>query len=163
MRKDASKNLHALPTGAGGKRIFRYMLIISMICAILAQTNPVDAGTGTWIGTTDSTTKKMHVYDAAVTDWNSDSAIKWEFAPSTALGFTASEINAWNGGSGMKLRNSSVWGGAMGSRNGFFVCRHCFLSRGRKEMGECHLREPARGRAVAEREYRPCCIKWQLG
>ncbi|WJH35354.1 hypothetical protein N6H14_04740 [Paenibacillus sp. CC-CFT747] len=109
MRTDLSKGHYVLHAGA--KRFYCLMMIMVMVCALLFQANPVDAASGTWVGTTDSTTRKMHVYDVAVTDWNSDSAIKWEFAPSTALGFTTSEINAWNGGSGMKLRNSSVWGG----------------------------------------------------
>lgn len=51
---------------------------------------------------------KYEVYDPAVTDWNSGSALKWSFAPTTAGGWTSSEVAAYSNPSDMKLR----WAGS---------------------------------------------------
>jgi hypothetical protein len=47
---------------------------------------------------------RYEVYDPTVTDWNSSSALKWSFAPTTGGGWTSAEVAAYSNPSDMKLR-----------------------------------------------------------
>jgi hypothetical protein len=89
-------------------------VIFAIVCmsGIVSWTGKASAAVPCcWIGTTDSTTQSIRVLDTQVSDWNARAALKWSWKPTTAEGFTASEVSTWGGGTDVKLRESSVWGG----------------------------------------------------
>ncbi|QJB35872.1 hypothetical protein HF329_33020 [Chitinophaga oryzae] len=53
---------------------------------------------------TNEAVKKIEIYDPMVTDWNTAAAKKWSWSPTTALGFSADEINRFGGGTDFKVR-----------------------------------------------------------
>ena len=60
--------------------------------------------------TTNQASKMIEIYDPAVTDWNSPTAIKYAWGPNAANGFVDS-VRGWGLPSDARLRNSSVFGG----------------------------------------------------
>lgn len=50
----------------------------------------------------------MIAYDPSAADWNSASAVKWSWRPTTALGFSSNEITAFGRVTDFKLRNTSA-------------------------------------------------------
>ncbi|MEU4421407.1 DUF6528 family protein [Actinoplanes sp. NPDC024001] len=56
----------------------------------------------------DQKNHKIYVLDPAVTDWNSASAVKWEWAPTTARGFSSTEASGFVGGNDFRLRNTDA-------------------------------------------------------
>lgn len=53
---------------------------------------------------TNDASKRLEVYEAGIANWNSDSAMKWSWRPLVSLGFTTAEVNAFGGGTDVKLR-----------------------------------------------------------
>lgn len=66
---------------------------------------------GCWIVTTNQANNTIEVYDPVIYNWNTATAKKWSWKPSTALGYSTTEVGWWGGPSDVKLRNNSVWGG----------------------------------------------------
>ncbi|NIG55399.1 DUF6528 family protein [Chitinophaga sp. Cy-1792] len=62
---------------------------------------------GQLLALTNDATKELVLYDPMVTDWNTDAAKKWKWVPTTGLGFSASEIKIWGGGTDFKLRKKA--------------------------------------------------------
>lgn len=70
----------------------------------------VAAATCCWIATTNQATEQIEVYDPAVFDWNTASARKWTWKPTTARGYNATtEIPLWFNPADVKLRNTNVF------------------------------------------------------
>ncbi|HXO74765.1 MAG TPA: DUF6528 family protein, partial [Puia sp.] len=67
-------------------------------------------GKETWVVTTNQASKKIEIYDPAVSDWNSPAAMKHAWYPTAANGF-ADSANGWGLPSDARLRNSSFFGG----------------------------------------------------
>jgi hypothetical protein len=68
------------------------------------------AATCCWIATANQATEQIEVYDPAVFDWNTATARKWTWKPTTARGYNAtSEIPLWYNPADVKLRNTSVF------------------------------------------------------
>lgn len=91
-----------------------WLLLFTMVCGIgiLPWSSKVSAAVPCcWIGTTDSTTQSIRVFDTQVSDWNARAALKWSWKPTTAEGFTSAEVSAWGGGTDVKLRENGTWGG----------------------------------------------------
>lgn len=63
-----------------------------------------------WIVTTNQASKKIEIYDPAVTDWNSASALKHSWYPNASNGFTNPTVG-WGLPSEARLRNSSFFAG----------------------------------------------------
>lgn len=59
-----------------------------------------------WVAAGNDATSKYEVYDPSVTDWNSGGALKWSFGPTTAGGWTSTEVAAYSNPTEMKLRRS---------------------------------------------------------
>lgn len=57
-----------------------------------------------WIACGNQATSQYEVYDPTVTDWNSGSALKWTFAPSTSRGWSSAQVDAYSNPSDLKLR-----------------------------------------------------------
>nr|WP_295869461.1 DUF6528 family protein [uncultured Chitinophaga sp.] len=55
---------------------------------------------------TNDAVRKIEIYDPMVTDWNTADAKKWSWSPTTALGFSADEINRFGGGTDFKVRKN---------------------------------------------------------
>lgn len=67
---------------------------------------------GCWVGCCNQQNNTIEAYDPAVYDWNSASALKWSFKPSTSRGYSDYEISLWNGGpAALKLRNTNAFSG----------------------------------------------------
>jgi Family of unknown function (DUF6528) len=58
-----------------------------------------------WILGGDLAGHQLIALDPAVTDWNSSAAVKWQWTPTAALGYTAAETAAFSGGNDFRLRN----------------------------------------------------------
>lgn len=54
---------------------------------------------------TNGASKRLEIFDAALTDWNSSGAMTWSWRPLVSLGFTTAEVNTFGGGTDAKLRN----------------------------------------------------------
>ncbi|MFK7692467.1 DUF6528 family protein [Paenibacillus sp. HJGM_3] len=63
-----------------------------------------------YIGVSDQASQKVLVLDPAVSDWNSDSAIKWSWSPSASNGF-GDLTGAWGLPTEVRLRKGIAWGG----------------------------------------------------
>ncbi len=63
-----------------------------------------------WIVTTNQASKKIEIYDPAVTDWNTSAALKHSWYPNGSNGFT-NPTNGWGLPSDARLRNSTFFGG----------------------------------------------------
>ena len=89
---------------------FRVALTYSMILAIWSSVNLASAQTPAitpgdcWIAVTDNTSKSIMVFDPSVTDWNSSSALKHTWAPSSSNGFTT-PTDGWGLPADVKIRN----------------------------------------------------------
>lgn len=55
----------------------------------------------------DAASRQLIAFDPAVTDWNGTGAIRWTWKPTTGLGYSADEVNGFNGGSDFKVRASA--------------------------------------------------------
>jgi len=83
-----------------------------------------------FIGCCNMANSKIEVYDSQYyTSFDQSGSLKWSWAPTTALGFTSTEISAWAHPYSVKRRMSSVWSGstqvvAAASRDGLCtICR----------------------------------------
>lgn len=63
-----------------------------------------------WVVTTNQASKKIEIYDPAVTDWNTSTALKHAWYPNAGNGFT-NPTAGWGLPSDARLRNSSFFGG----------------------------------------------------
>lgn len=64
-----------------------------------------------YVATTDQGSGgKITVFDPAVSDWNSSSAVKWSWYPNSSNGFVSNQPG-WGAPSDVKLRDSCVYGG----------------------------------------------------
>lgn len=54
----------------------------------------------------DQRNHRILALDPAVADWNSAGAVKWEWAPTAARGFSAAEVQGFVGGNDFRLRNT---------------------------------------------------------
>ncbi|WP_248928336.1 DUF6528 family protein [Paenibacillus hamazuiensis] len=73
--------------------------------------NPAKAGTGDYdIAMSEQSTDKILVMDPNAADWNSSSAVKWSWAPTTSNGFSGLTAY-WGTPTEARLRNSSFFGG----------------------------------------------------
>ncbi len=61
--------------------------------------------------TTNQYSKNLEVYDFYSKDLDSQKDLRWSWKPNTRNGYTSAEILRWDNPSGVKLRNSSLWGG----------------------------------------------------
>ena len=68
----------------------------------------IDNETG--VVTTNQASKKIEIYDPAVSDWNTPAALKQAWHPTASNGF-ADSANGWGLPSDARLRNSSFFGG----------------------------------------------------
>jgi hypothetical protein len=77
-------------------------------------TNPIGTakphvGNCCLISNTDDVTKLIEVYDPAETSWITPN---WSWKPTAVLGYTPAEISLWAGGTDVKLRNNTLFGGS---------------------------------------------------
>lgn len=77
-------------------------------CLIAA--NRVSAEADYYIACGNQATARYEIYDESVTDWNSGSALKWTFQPTTANGYSSSLVAAYSNCSDLKLRTCAKWG-----------------------------------------------------
>lgn len=63
-----------------------------------------------YISLADRASQQVMVLDPAVTDWNSQAAIKWSWKPDASTGFV-NPPSGWGKPNGIRLRNSAVYGG----------------------------------------------------
>jgi len=68
---------------------------------------------GCWIGTVNQapSSKKVEIYDPAVSDWNLATALKYSWKPTTALGYTSTEVSHWGDPNDFKIRTITAYGG----------------------------------------------------
>ncbi|MDF1602622.1 DUF6528 family protein [Nocardioides sp. YIM 152315] len=59
-----------------------------------------------WILAGDQSGPRLIALDPAVTDWNTAAAVKWQWQPTAALGFSAAEIAAFGRVTGFALRDT---------------------------------------------------------
>lgn len=62
------------------------------------------ATTCCWIAVTNQATDQIEAYDPAVYDWNTASALKWTFKPTSARGYSSFEMSLWSNPSDVKVR-----------------------------------------------------------
>ena len=79
-----------------------------------APSNPIGTtkpheGNCCLVSNTDDVTKLIEVYDPADTSWITP---KWSWKPTAALGYTSADISLWAGGTDVKLRNCTLFGGS---------------------------------------------------
>jgi len=60
-----------------------------------------------WVACGNQASVRYEIYDPNVSDWNSSSALKWTFAPTTLKGWTSTEVAAYSNPSDLKLRWSN--------------------------------------------------------
>jgi len=73
---------------------------------------PLATACGCWIATTNQDSDhQIEVYDPAVYDWNTAAALKWSWKPTTAKGYSSSEVSLWDDPTDVKLRNTTVFSG----------------------------------------------------
>lgn len=72
--------------------------------------NQLAAASCCWVVTTNQASKKIEVYDPAVTDWNTGAALRHSWYPNASNGFTDPTVG-WNLPSDARLRNSTFFGG----------------------------------------------------
>jgi|GEM_PF-572235 len=82
---------------------------VTLACG-LALANQVKSEADFYVACGNQATARYEIYDESVTDWNSSSALKWTFHPTTANGWTSSEVAAYSNCSDLKLRNCAKWG-----------------------------------------------------
>jgi len=58
---------------------------------------------------TNNASRKIEIYDPAVTDWNLSDAKKWSWSPVASLGFSTDESNKFTGGTDLKIRKMKIW------------------------------------------------------
>jgi endonuclease/exonuclease/phosphatase family metal-dependent hydrolase len=63
-----------------------------------------------WVMAPDMATDLVKVYTPAVADWNSASALQFNWKPTTALGYTSAEVGAWGDPMDMKVRYVRAFG-----------------------------------------------------
>jgi hypothetical protein len=90
--------------------------VLTMTGCLLAVTGRLSAIHDFDIVTTNQDnagpTKKIQVFDNDISDWNSSAALIWQWQPTTANGYSTSELAAWGSPNGVKLRdNDTNWGG----------------------------------------------------
>lgn len=73
-------------------------------------TQQLAAASCCWVVTTNQASKKIEVYDPAVTDWNTAAALKHSWYPNASNGFT-NPTGGWELPSDARLRNSTFFGG----------------------------------------------------
>lgn len=61
------------------------------------------------VSNTDDATKSIEVYDVADSPWTTP---KWSWEPTAALGYTPADISLWAGGTDVKLRHCTLFGGS---------------------------------------------------
>lgn len=72
--------------------------------------NQLAAASCCWVVTTNQASRKIEIYDPAVTDWNTSAALKHSWYPNASNGFTNPTVG-WLQPSDARLRNSSFFGG----------------------------------------------------
>src|SRR6266478_4665415 len=71
----------------------------------LAGSSQLKAEADYYVACGNQAAARYEIYDGSVTDWNSSSALKWTFQPTTAHGWNSSEVAAYSNCSDLKLRN----------------------------------------------------------
>ncbi|GIF16028.1 DUF6528 family protein [Actinoplanes teichomyceticus] len=91
------------------RRTTTYTALVGVACATLAApAGPAVAATGDHlILAGDHRSHRILALDPAVTDWNDPGAVKWQWAPTTGLGFTAAEAQGFVGGNDFRLRDTA--------------------------------------------------------
>jgi len=91
---------------------------------------------GCWIGTVNQapSSKKVEIYDPAVSDWNLATALKYSWKPTTALGYTSTEVSHWGDPNDFKIRTITAYGGgnfmaAIGNGGLVTLCTYPGFSR----------------------------------
>lgn len=61
--------------------------------------------------TTNQYSKNLEVYDFQSKNLDNQTGLQWSWKPNAADGYNSAEILRWSNPSGVKLRNSGLWGG----------------------------------------------------
>jgi hypothetical protein len=84
-------------------------LVLAAAAVIAGSLQPMAAAadpSDRWILAGDQAGPRLVAFDPAVTDWDDPAAIRWEWEPTTALGFSAAEIAAFRNVTDFKLRDT---------------------------------------------------------
>ncbi|KAA2243510.1 hypothetical protein F0L74_13540 [Chitinophaga agrisoli] len=71
----------------------------------------VAAAADDWVWTGNQASNQIEIYDPAVADWNSASALKWSWKPVTTKGYSQYAVDHWGLPTDFKVRTVSTWGG----------------------------------------------------
>ena len=86
------------------RSLYRGMALACLAFLLNAKLLAAQTPCGCWIAATDDASQSIMVFDPAVTDWNSSSAVKYTWAPSASNGFT-NPAEGWGLPADVKLRN----------------------------------------------------------
>ncbi|MEN0052667.1 MAG: DUF6528 family protein [Mucilaginibacter sp.] len=64
-----------------------------------------------WVSVTNQATGKIEIYDPAVADWDSATALKWSWKPTAAEGYSSYALTYWDVPNDFRVRTISAWGG----------------------------------------------------
>lgn len=64
-----------------------------------------------WVWTGNQATGQIEIYDPGVSDWNTSTALKWSWKPTTAKGYSQYAVDHWGLPTDFKVRNVAAWGG----------------------------------------------------
>ncbi|HEY0666664.1 MAG TPA: DUF6528 family protein [Sphingobacteriaceae bacterium] len=67
--------------------------------------------TGCWIGTVNHSNKELELYSWYAMDWNVSGARTWNWKPTTARGYTSTQVSKWGNPNDFKIREVPSWGG----------------------------------------------------
>jgi hypothetical protein len=64
-----------------------------------------------WVSVTNQASGKIEIYDPAVADWDSATALKWSWKPTAAEGYSSYALTYWDVPNDFRVRTISAWGG----------------------------------------------------
>lgn len=67
--------------------------------------------TDDWIWTGNQGTNRIEIYDPAIVDWNSPTALKWAWKPEATKGYSSYALDYWALPTDFKVRSVGAWGG----------------------------------------------------
>lgn len=65
----------------------------------------------TWLIGTNAANDKVEIYNPGASDWNNSNALKWDFKPETAHGFSSAHVALWDFPRNVRFRNNAEHGG----------------------------------------------------
>jgi hypothetical protein len=96
--------------GSIATRTLTGVILGAVVCAAATvQAAPAHAAVGDyWVVAGDQASNQLIAFDPAVADWNSSSAVKWSWKPTSTRGFSSAEISGMGNVSDFKLRDTDA-------------------------------------------------------